>query len=89
MSALVSKLTNPAFYKQKWGKLCLDAYAKYHPNARDNGSLMLWHSMVLISVTMYTGTYYGRVYPEVQEKRAVQRAAMAEYYEKHGGGDHH
>ena len=27
--------------------------------------------------------------PEKQEQRAIKRAAMAEYYEKHGGGDHH
>ena len=26
---------------------------------------------------------------EVQEKREQKRVAMAEYYEKHGGGDHH
>ena len=27
--------------------------------------------------------------PEQQERRAIKRQAMAEYYEKHGGGDHH
>ena len=27
--------------------------------------------------------------PLVQEKREQKRVAMKEYYEKHGGGDHH
>jgi hypothetical protein len=27
--------------------------------------------------------------PEVQQKRATEKAALAEFYEKHGGGDHH
>jgi hypothetical protein len=27
--------------------------------------------------------------PEIQHKRAIEKAAMAEYYEKHGGGEHH
>jgi hypothetical protein len=27
--------------------------------------------------------------PEKQKQREIKRAAMAEYYEKHGGGDHH
>jgi hypothetical protein len=27
--------------------------------------------------------------PELQDKRAIERVAMKEYYEKHGGGDHH
>ena len=27
--------------------------------------------------------------PEVQARREKERQAMKEYYEKHGGGDHH
>jgi hypothetical protein len=27
--------------------------------------------------------------PEKQKERAMKRVALAEYYEKHGGGDHH
>ena len=49
----------------------------------------LWHSMMAISVIMYTATYTSRVYPEVQEKRATEREAMAEYIAKHGGAAHH
>jgi hypothetical protein len=45
--------------------------------------------MMAISVIMYTATYTARVYPEVQEKRATERLAMAEYYAKHGGAAHH
>mmetsp|Transcript_32147 Transcript_32147/g.53783 ORF Transcript_32147/g.53783 Transcript_32147/m.53783 type:complete len:90 (+) Transcript_32147:216-485(+) len=89
MSSAVAKLFNPAFYKQTWATTCARAYAKYHPATRENSAVLLWHSMIGICITMYTGTYISRVYPEVQHKRAIQREAMAEYYEKHGGGDHH
>ncbi|KAG7352731.1 hypothetical protein IV203_008779 [Nitzschia inconspicua] len=89
MSAQIAKLFNPAFYQQTWAATRTSAYAKFHPSVRENGSSLLWYSMIGICVTMYTGTYISRVYPEVQHKRAIQRAAMAEYYEKHGGGDHH
>jgi hypothetical protein len=91
--------------------------------------LLLWHSMMGISVVMYTANYVSRVCkffdvrcsiaslqsksnathlliagfvlkirmftlllhtdPDVQHNRAIKRQAMAEYYEKHGGGDHH
>lgn len=89
MSAAVAKLMNPSFYKQQWAKTCSRAYAKYHPTTRDNKATMLFHSMLGISIIMYTGTYVSRVYPEKQAQRAIKRTAMAEYYEKHGGGDHH
>lgn len=89
MSAAVAKFMNPAFFKQKWASTCASAYAKYHPTVRANKATLLFHSMLAISVTMYTGTYISRVYPEKQKQREIKRAAMAEYYEKHGGGDHH
>lgn len=89
MSAAAAKLMNPAFYKQGWSKVVANAYAKYHPTVRENKATLLFHSMLAISLTMYTGTYIARVHPERQHQRAVKRAALAEYYEKHGGGDHH
>mmetsp|Transcript_97362 Transcript_97362/g.145927 ORF Transcript_97362/g.145927 Transcript_97362/m.145927 type:complete len:89 (+) Transcript_97362:67-333(+) len=88
MSA-ITKLFNPSFYTQSWGSLTKAAHAYYHPLVKNNSSVPLWHSMLAVSAIMYTGTYVARVYPEIQEKRAVKRAALAEYYEKHGGGDHH
>jgi hypothetical protein len=48
----------------------------------------LWHSMMAISVIMYTATYTARVYPEIQAKRATERDAMAEYVAKHGAAHH-
>jgi len=89
MSAVIGKLVNPASYKQQWLKTCSRAYARYHPTTRDNSATLLFHSMIGISVVMYTGTYISRVYPEVQKKRAIKRVAMAEYNQKHGVGDHH
>lgn len=89
MSAAITKFMNPAFYKQAWSNTCSRAYAKYHPTTRDNSATLLFHSMLGISAVMYTGTYISRVYPEKQKERAMKRVALAEYYEKHGGGDHH
>mmetsp|Transcript_19617 Transcript_19617/g.42671 ORF Transcript_19617/g.42671 Transcript_19617/m.42671 type:complete len:90 (-) Transcript_19617:1645-1914(-) len=89
MSAVVAKLMNPAFYKQQWASTCTRAYAKYHPTIRENKATVLFHSMLAISLTMYTGTYYSRVYPEKQAERAIKRQALHEYYEKHGGEPHH
>mmetsp|Transcript_5702 Transcript_5702/g.14146 ORF Transcript_5702/g.14146 Transcript_5702/m.14146 type:complete len:90 (-) Transcript_5702:428-697(-) len=89
MSAAVAKLMNPAFYKQQWANTCARAYAKYHPTIRENKATVLFHSMLAISFTMYTGTYIARVYPEKQEERAIKKQALHEYYEKHGGAPHH
>lgn len=88
MSA-IGKLVNPAFYKQQWLTTVSRAYAKYHPTTRDNSATLLFHSMLGISALMYTTTYIARVYPEVKQKRATQKIAMAEYNEKHGVTGHH
>mmetsp|Transcript_11794 Transcript_11794/g.27983 ORF Transcript_11794/g.27983 Transcript_11794/m.27983 type:complete len:90 (-) Transcript_11794:118-387(-) len=89
MSAAAAKLMNPAFYKQQWANTVARAYAKYHPTVRENKATLLFHSMLAISFTMYTATYIGRDHQDRQHQRAVKRTALAEYYEKHGGGDHH
>jgi len=89
MSAAIQKFMNPAFYKQQWANTCSRAFATYHPTIRANKATLLFHSMLAISLTMYTGTYIARVHPERQQQREVKRTALAEYYEKHGGGDHH
>lgn len=89
MSAAAAKLMNPAFYKQAWSNTVAKAYAKYHPTTRDNKATLLFHSMLAISFTMYTGTYIARVHPERQHDRAIAKTALAEYYEKHGGAPHH
>eukprot|EP00980_Cylindrotheca_fusiformis_P000657 scaffold160_cov136-Cylindrotheca_fusiformis.AAC.4 len=89
MSAAIGKLFNPATYTKAMASTATRAHAYYHPQMRENGSSFLWHMMLGVSAVMYTGTYVARVYPEVQEKREQKRVAMKEYYEKHGGGDHH
>lgn len=89
MSAAIGKLFNPTTYTKAWANGATRAQAYYHPNMRDNGSTFLWHMMLGVSVVMYTGNYVSRSYPLVQEKREQKRVAMKEYYEKHGGGDHH
>eukprot|EP00429_Kryptoperidinium_foliaceum_P007515 CAMPEP_0176026066 /NCGR_PEP_ID=MMETSP0120_2-20121206/12764_1 /TAXON_ID=160619 /ORGANISM="Kryptoperidinium foliaceum, Strain CCMP 1326" /LENGTH=89 /DNA_ID=CAMNT_0017359261 /DNA_START=65 /DNA_END=334 /DNA_ORIENTATION=+ len=89
MSAALAKLTNPATYRAAWTSTCLRAQAYYHPDVKQNGSKLLWHSMLGISIVMYTGTYISRVRPEVQHTREIKRVALEEYYEKHGGSPHH
>jgi hypothetical protein len=37
MSAQLAKLVNPAFYQQTWATTCARAYAKFHPDVRQNG----------------------------------------------------
>ncbi len=49
---------------------------------------LLWHSMLGISVIMYTGTYVSRVRPEVNHGREIKAKALEEYYAHHGGAHH-
>lgn len=49
----------------------------------------LWHMMIAVSVIMYSTSYYARDYPRIKAKRALEKEALKEYYEKHGGGDDH
>jgi hypothetical protein len=46
--------------------------------------------MIGTATIMYTTTYLSRDYKAIQHKHDVQKQAMKEYYEKHGGApDHH
>jgi len=45
--------------------------------------------MIFVGTTMYCATYYARTHKVVQERRAEEKAALKEYYEKHGGGHGH
>lgn len=46
--------------------------------------------MIGTSLLMYSTTYYSRDYKNMQHKHVVEKEAMKEYYEKHGGSpDHH
>jgi len=45
--------------------------------------------MILTSVVMYSCTYYGRKGKIVQDQRKIEKKALEEYYEKHGGPAHH
>jgi hypothetical protein len=49
---------------------------------------LLWHSMLGISVIMYTGTYVSRVRPDVNHDREIKSKALEEYYAHHGGAHH-
>jgi hypothetical protein len=49
----------------------------------------LWHMMVVTSVIMYSCTYIGRKGKIVYEQRQLEKKALAEYYEHHGGPAHH
>lgn len=89
MSAIIGKLTNPATYVAAWAATTRRAQAYYHPDVKNNGSKLLWHSMLGISATLYTVTYLSRVRPEVEHAREIKRVALEEYYEKHGGSPHH
>lgn len=46
---------------------------------------------VVVESLMQTPDQFFSIFtdPLVQEKREEKRTAMKEYYEKHGGGDHH
>eukprot|EP00538_Stauroneis_constricta_P003991 CAMPEP_0119545740 /NCGR_PEP_ID=MMETSP1352-20130426/412_1 /TAXON_ID=265584 /ORGANISM="Stauroneis constricta, Strain CCMP1120" /LENGTH=89 /DNA_ID=CAMNT_0007590335 /DNA_START=11 /DNA_END=280 /DNA_ORIENTATION=+ len=89
MASTIAKLFNPAFYTQTAGYVVQRAHNYYHPLMRQNKATPLFHAMVGISAIMYTATYYARVYPDQQKLRAIKKQALEEYYEKHGGGDHH
>lgn len=41
--------------------------------------------MFFTSAVMYTATYFARDYQHVQHKHHIQKEALKEYYEKHGG----
>jgi len=87
--ASIGKLFDPKFYTGMANFVAVRAHNYYHPLIRKNKATVLFHAMVGISAIMYTGTYTARVYPEQMERRAIKAKAMEEYYEKHGGGDHH
>mmetsp|Transcript_114 Transcript_114/g.263 ORF Transcript_114/g.263 Transcript_114/m.263 type:complete len:90 (+) Transcript_114:67-336(+) len=89
MSAAAAKLMNPAFYKQALSNISSMAYATYHPTIRANKATLLFHSMLAISFTMYTGTYLARVRPERQRERQMAKDALAEYKHKYGIHDDH
>ena len=41
MSAQLAKLTNPAFYRATWAATKSSAYAKFHPDVRNNGYVVV------------------------------------------------
>jgi hypothetical protein len=45
--------------------------------------------MAITGTIMYTATYIGHRGRLVQERRAVEKKAVEEYYEKHGAPGHH
>ena len=49
----------------------------------------LVHLCCATSVVGYSCNYYGKRYGPVQERRAIEKIAMKEYYEKHGGDPGH
>jgi hypothetical protein len=49
----------------------------------------LWHMMIAVSVIMYSTSYYARDYKLIQARHALEKDAVKEYYEKHGGAPGH
>mmetsp|Transcript_12481 Transcript_12481/g.34657 ORF Transcript_12481/g.34657 Transcript_12481/m.34657 type:complete len:81 (-) Transcript_12481:199-441(-) len=65
------------------------AFNYYQPMFRAGSVTPLWHMMLFVSVTMYSTGYMAKDYQNIQHKHHVQKEALKEYYEKHGGGDDH
>lgn len=86
---LLVKALSPEFYQATARNAMNAMYNYYHPLFRSGSVVPLWHSMIFVGTTMYCATYYARTHKVVQERRAEEKAALKEYYEKHGGGHGH
>ncbi|GAX22891.1 hypothetical protein FisN_24Lh176 [Fistulifera solaris] len=61
----------------------------YHPLIRQGSPKPLWHTMMAVSFIMYTTSYIAYKGQVTSHKRDVQKKALHEYYEKHGGAPDH
>jgi|Transcript_4480 hypothetical protein len=85
----VGKALTPAFYVQSWKTFLERSHNYYHPLMKSGSVKPLWHMMFAISAIMYTASYSARDYKAVQHRHAIEKDAMHEYYDKHGGAPGH
>mmetsp|Transcript_28034 Transcript_28034/g.51058 ORF Transcript_28034/g.51058 Transcript_28034/m.51058 type:complete len:92 (-) Transcript_28034:234-509(-) len=86
---LLINLTKPTFYRTTAQGVFTSLGNYYKPMIRSSSVTPLWHMMIFTSVVMYSSSYIALKGGPVQAKRAEQKLALAEYYEKHGHSDHH